>query len=482
MRVVGQTRTRQLTAPKTLALESSRVVPRIAREMTVDEGENFGEMKDFFTVKLDYFKSKAKDAMLAGNYKEAYETYTECLDSLLTGQGAGERSKLLSNRSLAYAKSLNFKAALEDADAAIAISPTFSKAWWRKGTALKGLSRYPDALAAFSESLKHHAIVDQTIVNEHEKIMNQIVERFTREQLAEWIIQRLAKLESRKLLEPAHLETVTSLEMTEAMFCQIKAFNEHSMKPGDYYRFVQHWSMKEMSVPMALVQRASMYRHALCFKQARADAAAALTMLQKDPCISSSDGEMMFTYRKDSFSPYTKVSVNTNAWAWYEMGKAFEGRDEQDADMQSAAKCFAALKNLDTDYPMFSTAFDGLCKSMTDIEAGKALSAVKDQFGIEQYGLRTLPESMSATHVVTSTVLFQGGALAQFNSNVRDEFRRSVALGANVRKEEVLIEKVHQRSKKNEAAVAVTYRIFAGQDKLNAEVNIFIVFSLETYN
>jgi len=78
--------------------------------------------------------------------------------------------------------------------------------------------------------------------------------------------------------------------------------------------------------------------------------------------------------------------------------------------------------------------------------------------------------------------LFQGGALAQFNSNVRDEFRRSVALGANVRKEEVLIEKVHQRSKKNEAAVAVTYRIFAGQDKLNAEVNIFIVFSLETYN
>lgn len=448
----------------------------------VDEGENFGEMKDFSTVKLEYFKSKAKDAMSAGNYKEAYETYTECLDSLLTGQGAGERSKLLSNRSLAYAKSLNFKAALEDAEAAIGISPTFSKAWWRKGTALRGLSRYPDALAAFRESLKHHAVVDQTVVNEHEKIMNQMIERFTREQLAEWIIQRLENFESCKLLEPAHLETVTSLEMTEAMFCQIKAFNQDSMKPGDYYRFVQHWNMKEMSVPMALVQRASMYRHALCFKQARADAAAALTMLQKDPCVSSSDGEMMFTYRKDSFAPYTKVSVNTNAWAWYEMGKAFEGPGEQDTDLQSAAKCFAALKNLDTDYPLFSTAFDGLCKSMTDIDAGKALSAVKDQFGIEQYGLRTLPESMSSTHVVTTTVLFRGGALAQFNSNVRDGFRRSVALGANVKKEEVLIEKVHQRSKDNKAAIAVTYRIFAGQDKLNAEVNIFVLLSLETYH
>lgn len=57
--------------------------------------------------------------------------------------------RMLANRALAYSKASRFADALADADAAVALAPTWDKAHWRRGAALAGLKRPPDAAAAY---------------------------------------------------------------------------------------------------------------------------------------------------------------------------------------------------------------------------------------------------------------------------------------------------------------------------------------------
>lgn len=59
------------------------------------------------------------------------------------------RPRLLANRALAFTKAGRFVDALTDADAAIAVAPAWDKGHWRRGAALAGLKRTPDAVAAY---------------------------------------------------------------------------------------------------------------------------------------------------------------------------------------------------------------------------------------------------------------------------------------------------------------------------------------------
>jgi len=432
-----------------------------------DEESTFTSSKDFIQVKVEHFKSKAKDALERGRYKEAYETYTKCLDVLRVGS-VGERSKVLCNRSIAYARAANFKAALNDAESAIALTPSFSKAWWRKGAAHFELHQYPLALAAYKTSLRLQTEVDRAVRDEHVKVMNRTITHFTREQIGEWILEVLDDYQSREVMKPAHLETVTALEMTEAMFCQIKGIDESSNKPGDYYRFVQHWNMSPMSSAMAYVQRASMYRQALCFKQARADAAMALVQLQDDTSLATTDDEMFFTYKKDSFTRvYTQDKVITKAWAWFELGRAYEERFGT-GDSSSAAKCFSALSELPTTYPAFAHAFNAMCANMKDVDMGRVLSDVNDQYEATEYGLKAVPKA--TTYIVAVDAHFPNGSLLKFDSRAREEFRLCVATGAEIKKEDVLIENVNQRSLDGVKCVVVKYRLLVGEVELKAKV------------
>jgi tetratricopeptide (TPR) repeat protein len=439
--------------------------------MEDDRESTFTTTKDFIQVKVDHFKAKAKNALEGGRYKEAYETYTKCLDVLRVGDGA-ERSKVLCNRSMAYFKAANFKLALKDADTAVALTPTFGKAWWRKGAAHVGLRQYPLALAAYKMSLKHQPQVDRAIEEEHVKVMNRTISQFTREQIGEWVLEVLDDYEAREMMKPAHLETVTSLEMTEAMFCQVKDIDEMSKKPGDYYRFVQHWNMYPMSLAMAYTQRASMYRHALCFKQARADAAMALMLLQDDPSLALTDDEMFFTYKKDSFTRvYTEAKVITKAWAWYELGKAYE-EQRGTGDQRSAAKCFSAVTELPIDYPTFANAFKIMCEGMKDVDMGRVLSDVNDQYEATEYGLRTVPKATA--YIVSVHAHFPHGSLVKFDSHVRNEFRSCVADAADIKKQDVLIESVKQSLMNDVKCIVVKYRILVGEVEKKAQVSELI--------
>lgn len=437
-----------------------------------DRESTFTSSKDFVQVKVDHFKAKAKSALEGGRYKEAYETYTKCLDMLRVGD-SGERSKVLCNRSMAYGKAANFKLALKDADTALALTPTFGKAWWRKGAAHVGLRQYPLALAAYKMSLKHQPEFDSAIEEEHVKMMNRTISHFTREQIGDWILEVIDDYEAREKMKPAHLETVTSLEMTEAMFCQVKEIDESSKKPGDYYRFVQHWNMSPMSLAMAYVQRASMYRHALCFKQARADAAMALVLLQDDPSLALTDDEMFFTYKNDSYTRvYTEDAVISKAWAWYELGKAYE-EQRGTGDERSAAKCFSAVTELPTQYPAFANAFKEMCSGMKDVDMGRVLSDVNDQYEATEYGLRAVPKA--AAYIVSVDAHFPHGTLVKFDSHARDEFRSRVAEGAEIDKQDVLIESVKQSLVNGVKCVIVKYRMLVGEVQQKAEVSELII-------
>lgn len=62
---------------------------------------------------------------------------------------------LYSNRSAANAGKKLYNDALEDADKCVSINPTWGKGYARKGAALHGLRRYPEAIAAYMDGLKY---------------------------------------------------------------------------------------------------------------------------------------------------------------------------------------------------------------------------------------------------------------------------------------------------------------------------------------
>lgn len=63
---------------------------------------------------------------------------------------------LLGNRSLAALKlpTPDYAAALADAEAAVALAPTWAKGHVRRGEALEGLGRTADAVGAFEEAVR----------------------------------------------------------------------------------------------------------------------------------------------------------------------------------------------------------------------------------------------------------------------------------------------------------------------------------------
>ncbi len=63
-------------------------------------------------------------------------------------------SKLLSNRAMAFSKGGRHADALADALEATKLAPAWDKPYWRQGTALLGLQRLPEAVAAFVQAWK----------------------------------------------------------------------------------------------------------------------------------------------------------------------------------------------------------------------------------------------------------------------------------------------------------------------------------------
>lgn len=181
----------------------------------------------------------------------------------------------------------------------------WAKAWWRKATALRGLQHYGQALDALSRSYK--LVEDKAKAhNEYHRAVSEIASRMTREQLADFVISILHDYEVKGIIAKPSRQNVSPQEKRESMFLQIKSWHGSTKKTQtDYEICVASWTLAPMSATMAYVQvrkflrhefnatatrtnftikiqRACMYKFALCFKQVVTDARAALRLIADD--------------------------------------------------------------------------------------------------------------------------------------------------------------------------------------------------------
>jgi stress-induced-phosphoprotein 1 len=92
-------------------------------------------------------KNKGNSALQANQISQAIEHYTAAINL------DGANVVYFSNRSAAYLKKNDAVNALADAESCIALDPTFSKGFSRKGAALHAAKRYNDSIAAYQQGL-----------------------------------------------------------------------------------------------------------------------------------------------------------------------------------------------------------------------------------------------------------------------------------------------------------------------------------------
>ena len=93
-------------------------------------------------------KGKGNDFYKSKNYEAAIAAYSKAI-AFDVGSAA-----LLTNRAAAALMLLQYKEAIQDCDAALAIESDNSKAYFRKATALKGLGKLNEAIAALNKGLE----------------------------------------------------------------------------------------------------------------------------------------------------------------------------------------------------------------------------------------------------------------------------------------------------------------------------------------
>lgn len=112
-------------------------------------GADGSEPSEETKKEADALKSKGNAAMAQKDYKSAIDLYTQAL--ALTPRNA----VFLSNRAAAHSASKDHNSARTDADAAVAIDPTYTKAWSRLGLARFALGDAKGAMEAYSRGIEY---------------------------------------------------------------------------------------------------------------------------------------------------------------------------------------------------------------------------------------------------------------------------------------------------------------------------------------
>ncbi|QIW96143.1 hypothetical protein AMS68_001661 [Peltaster fructicola] len=97
--------------------------------------------------KLDRMKEEGNGHFKSGRYQNAVDVYTTALDVDPTNKGTN--SKLLNNRAMCYTKLNDFTAAIADADRAIQLDPSYTKAKKTRAKALGESGDWDEAVRAY---------------------------------------------------------------------------------------------------------------------------------------------------------------------------------------------------------------------------------------------------------------------------------------------------------------------------------------------
>ena len=101
----------------------------------------------------DEAKAAGNAAFAAAGADGAKKAVWHYTDALILGHA--DAAVLLSNRSAAHARLAQYAAALDDADAALALRPDWGKAHGRRAAAYEGKGDWARAVAAYEEGLSH---------------------------------------------------------------------------------------------------------------------------------------------------------------------------------------------------------------------------------------------------------------------------------------------------------------------------------------
>lgn len=122
-------------------------------------------------AEINDLKEKGNAALSSGNCEEAIKYYTQAIE-LDT-----QNHVLYSNRSAAYCKAGSFGDALKDADKTIELNSVWAKGYSRKGAALMGLQKYPEAHEILSKGIAlepNNAALLQAQSEAEQAVMNMI--------------------------------------------------------------------------------------------------------------------------------------------------------------------------------------------------------------------------------------------------------------------------------------------------------------------
>ena len=173
------------------------------------------------------------------------------------------------------------------------MAPQWGKGYWRRGIALLGLKRYPQAVIDFLKAWKLQGEDAEC----HKKLW-QTIQRLTREELASGLLRELASLQletddpsSAKYKLPSRVEQADENTLIEATFRLISDAHKGSKPPGSYYQTYLRWLTHGIDPAEALTVQAAIHNRAKCYLQAREDAQAAIKLLQsKLEKVNTSDG------------------------------------------------------------------------------------------------------------------------------------------------------------------------------------------------
>lgn len=178
----------------------------------------------------------------------------------------------------------------------------------------------------------------------HNKLW-QVVQRLTREQLAERFLQELKRLQNAGTIVGMDIESAGVVATNEAAFRVIYDAHRDCPKPGPYYATLLRWiTMKGGVKPSeAYTVRAAINLRAKCYLQARQDALSAIKALEKEMetlgAVDSSDGN---SAEKDPFTG-RDATIALLGTAYLRLGNAYMAEpDHPDRDPIGAFKALTA--------------------------------------------------------------------------------------------------------------------------------------------
>ena len=132
------------TLPSTKSLERQKALNKLNAN---------GDTQSVYAIKNWILQSRhlaiqGNEAANVGQYSVAVRLYTSAI------KFDPSEPRFFANRSLCYDQLSQFEEALEDAEKAIEIVPHWPKGHYRKGLALKGLTKYTESQKAFEQVLQ----------------------------------------------------------------------------------------------------------------------------------------------------------------------------------------------------------------------------------------------------------------------------------------------------------------------------------------